>query len=143
MKPPAACIYAPRNSGLLSSGTLSGCCHILRVLTKTSPGASRFPASFKARAITKGIMADSAYLSSSTTENKWSKNGFGEPVSRDVGKFSREESETIRNAVEEYCAAKQISTARLCSECDHKAELKGAWMEIGMCNKNCLSCLCF
>jgi hypothetical protein len=25
---------------------------------------------------------------------------------------------------------KQISTARLCSECDHKAELKGAWMEI-------------
>ena len=25
---------------------------------------------------------------------------------------------------------KQISVARLCSECDHKAELKGAWMEI-------------
>ena len=46
------------------------------------------------------------------------------PSARDVGKFSREESETIRNAVEEYCAAKQISTARLCSECDHKAELR-------------------
>ena len=25
---------------------------------------------------------------------------------------------------------KQITVARLCSECDHKAELKGAWMEI-------------
>lgn len=64
------------------------------------------------------------------TENKWSKNGFGDPVVRDIGKFTREESEAVRRAVEEYCAVKQISTARLCSECDHKAELKGAWMEI-------------
>jgi hypothetical protein len=70
------------------------------------------------------------YVVPSTTENKWSKNGFGEAVQRDVGKFTREESETVRSAVEAYCAAKQISAARLCSECDHKAELKGAWMEI-------------
>eukprot|EP00980_Cylindrotheca_fusiformis_P000724 scaffold168_cov124-Cylindrotheca_fusiformis.AAC.24 len=46
------------------------------------------------------------------------------------GKFSREETEKVRKAVEDYCAMKQISVGRLCSECDHKAELKGAWMEI-------------
>ena len=62
--------------------------------------------------------------------NKWSKNGYGEPCARSGGKFSREESELVRRAVEEYCSIKQISTSRLCSECDHKAELKGAWMEI-------------
>ena len=62
--------------------------------------------------------------------NKWSKNGYGNPVHKQSGKFSREESELVRKSVKEYCAAKQISTARLCSECDHKAELKGAWMEI-------------
>ena len=62
--------------------------------------------------------------------NKWSKNGFGQPCPASAGKFTREESDTVRRAVEEYCAMKQISTSRLCSECDHKAELKGAWMEI-------------
>lgn len=36
----------------------------------------------------------------------------------------------MRAAVEEYCNTKQITVSRLCSECDHKAELKGAWMEI-------------
>lgn len=69
------------------------------------------------------------YLASSA-DNKWSKNGYGQAVERDLGKFSREESETVRNAVQDYCSRKAISTARLCSECDHKAELKGAWMEI-------------
>ena len=62
--------------------------------------------------------------------NKWNKNGFGVPVVKQSGKFSKEESDLVRKSVEEFCAAKQISTARLCSECDHKAELKGAWMEI-------------
>jgi len=62
--------------------------------------------------------------------NKWSKNGYGKPCNRSGGKFSREETDTVRRAVEEYCATKNISTSRLCSECDHKAELKGAWMEI-------------
>lgn len=52
--------------------------------------------------------------------SKWSRNGFGATVAKQVGKFSREESELVRKAVEEYCLAKQISTARLCSECDHK-----------------------
>lgn len=64
------------------------------------------------------------------TFNKWSKNGYGEACPRSGGKFSRDESESVRRAVEEYCSIKQISTSRLCSECDHKAELKGAWMEI-------------
>ena len=68
--------------------------------------------------------------SGASTDNKWSKNGYGEPCPRSGGKFTKEETETVRRAVEEYCAMKQITTARLCSECDHKAELKGAWMEI-------------
>lgn len=77
--------------------------------------------------------ADTAYVasSSSVSDNKWSKNGFGQGVTRpQSGKFSKDESEVVRKAVEEFCAMKQISVARLCSECDHKAELKGAWMEI-------------
>uniref|UniRef100_A0A6T7HTI9 Myb-like domain-containing protein n=1 Tax=Attheya septentrionalis TaxID=420275 RepID=A0A6T7HTI9_9STRA len=61
--------------------------------------------------------------------NKWSKNGFGDPTPSG-GKFSPEESEIVRRGIEEYCERKGISTARLCSECDHKSELKGAWMEI-------------
>jgi len=64
------------------------------------------------------------------TSNKWAKNGFGASVAKQTGKFSKEESELVKTAIEEYCNAKQISVARLCSECDHKAELKGAWMEI-------------
>jgi hypothetical protein len=55
--------------------------------------------------------------------SKWSRNGFGAAVPKQVGKFSKEESEGVRKAVEEYCAAKQISTARLCSECDHKVRI--------------------
>lgn len=47
-----------------------------------------------------------------------------------TGKFTKEETEIVKASVHRYCAAKQISVARLCSECDHKAELKGAWMEI-------------
>jgi hypothetical protein len=56
--------------------------------------------------------------------SKWSRNGFGAAVPKQVGKFSKQESEGVRKAVEEYCAAKQISTARLCSECDHKVRSK-------------------
>jgi hypothetical protein len=64
-------------------------------------------------------------------EGKWAKNSYGQEQARQkTGKFVREESEKVRKAVEDYCAMKQISVARLCSECDHKAELKGAWMEI-------------
>lgn len=63
---------------------------------------------------------------------KWIKNGFGQGVHSGnvAGKFSKEESEKIRQSVKDYCEAKKVSIARLCSECDHKAELKGAWMEI-------------
>jgi hypothetical protein len=66
----------------------------------------------------------------STSDNKWAKNGYGQGVNKTSGKFSKDESEIVRKAVEEFCNIKQISVARLCSECDHKAELKGAWMEI-------------
>lgn len=62
--------------------------------------------------------------------NKWSKNGYGAPVPKQTGKFSRVESEQVRKAVEDYCSAKQIATSRLVAECEHKSELKGAWMEI-------------
>lgn len=63
-------------------------------------------------------------------DNKWSKNGYGASVEKQSGKFDKEESVMVQKAIEEYCSAKQISVSRLCSECDHKAELKGAWMEI-------------
>ncbi|OEU18667.1 hypothetical protein FRACYDRAFT_150307, partial [Fragilariopsis cylindrus CCMP1102] len=65
-----------------------------------------------------------------TNENKWNRNGFGGDGAIRTGKYNKEETETVKRAVENYCAVKQISVARLCSECDHKAELKGAWMEI-------------
>jgi hypothetical protein len=69
-------------------------------------------------------------LTDDCVHSKWSKNGFGEVCPRSGGKFTKEETEMVRRAVEEYCALKDISIVRLCSECDHKAELKGAWMEI-------------
>mmetsp|Transcript_27252 Transcript_27252/g.60534 ORF Transcript_27252/g.60534 Transcript_27252/m.60534 type:complete len:350 (-) Transcript_27252:210-1259(-) len=63
--------------------------------------------------------------------NRWSKNGYGQAAPAQAsGKFSKEESEQVKRAIEEYCTAKSITPARLCSECDHKTELKGAWMEI-------------
>lgn len=68
------------------------------------------------------------------TNNKWSKNGYGAPVAtKQSGKFTKAESALVQKSIEEFCTAKQISVARLCSECDHKAELKGAWMEIAKC----------
>lgn len=62
--------------------------------------------------------------------NKWHHNAFGDAVSKQTGKFSKEESEIIKNAIADYCQNKQICVKALCSERDHKAELKGAWMEI-------------
>jgi Myb-like DNA-binding domain len=63
---------------------------------------------------------------------KWIKNGYGQGVHAGTisGKFSKEESEKVRVAIKAYCDEKNITISRLCSECDHKAELKGAWMEI-------------
>jgi Myb-like DNA-binding domain len=62
--------------------------------------------------------------------NKWSKNGYGVPVTWQPGRFTRDETELIKKAISEYCARKEIPVTRLCAECDHKSELKGAWMEI-------------
>lgn len=59
------------------------------------------------------------YTEETTTNesNKWSKNAYGDVVVRQRhGKFSEEESEIVRKAVEDYCAMKQVSVARLCSE---------------------------
>ncbi|KAG7365019.1 Myb-like DNA-binding protein [Nitzschia inconspicua] len=61
--------------------------------------------------------------------NKWKKTSFGNEKLR-TGKFTKEESDIIRQAVEEYCSVRNISVARLCSECDHRPELKGAWTQI-------------
>lgn len=71
--------------------------------------------------------AAAAYMPEEINNNKWSKNGFGAPVNKQSGKFTKQESELVRKSVEEYCAAKQISTARLCSECDHKVCMNYEW----------------
>lgn len=73
---------------------------------------------------------------SSSNENKWNKNGFGQDdATRPMrtGTYTKEETAILHEAVKQYCAMKQISVARLCSECDHKADLKGSWMEIAKC----------
>jgi hypothetical protein len=62
--------------------------------------------------------------------NKWHQNGYGHVVPKQSGKFSREESDIIKTAIEEYCQRKNITVKALCSEREHKADLKGAWMEI-------------
>ena len=64
--------------------------------------------------------------------NRWAKNFEGmAPETLSSGKFSKEESETVRRAVTEYCERRNITAGHLCSEqMDHKQECKGAWMEI-------------
>ena len=57
-------------------------------------------------------------------------------MSMRTGKYTKEETDTIIRAVKEYCDVKEITVARLCSECDHKADLKGSWMEIAKCLPN-------
>ena len=60
-----------------------------------------------------------------------SKNGFGQSVpARQSGKFTKDESETVKKAIADYCEMKRIPVSRLTSECDHQSSLKGAWMEI-------------
>lgn len=72
---------------------------------------------------------DDAEASANYT-NKWHQNGYGHVVPKQSGKFSREESDIIKTAIEEYCGRKNITVKALCSEREHKADLKGAWMEI-------------
>ena len=64
--------------------------------------------------------------------NRWAKSYDGQPPESLVsGKFSKDESETVRRAITEYCDAHNITAGHLCSEqVDHKQECKGAWMEI-------------
>lgn len=82
------------------------------------------------------VYADESAVTPPTLEelndpaSKWHHNGYGDIVSKQTGKFSRDESDIIKNAIDEYCSRKQISVKSLCSERDHKADLKGAWMEI-------------
>ena len=67
-----------------------------------------------------------------TDSNRWAKNCDGlAPETLVSGKFSKEETETVRQAITEYCEAHNITPGHLCSEqIDHKQECKGAWMEI-------------
>ena len=64
---------------------------------------------------------------------KWCKNGYGESVELVLGKFTPEETAKIKSSIEQYCNFKQISIQKLCSDCHHVSELKGAWMEIARC----------
>lgn len=78
----------------------------------------------KANAASRGGGYSNLHASASEN-NKWAKNGYGDGgvrVKLQTGKFSKEESELVKTAIQQYCAAKQISVSRLCSECDHKAE---------------------
>ena len=69
--------------------------------------------------------------------NKWNKNGLGQSINRSMGKFSAEESRLVREAIESYCKAHNITSARLCSETDNRTDnLRGAWMEISTCLEN-------
>jgi hypothetical protein len=69
--------------------------------------------------------------------NKWNKNGLGQSINRSMGKFSAEESRLVREAIESYCKAHNITAARLCSETDNRTDsLRGAWMEISTCLQN-------
>lgn len=54
----------------------------------------------------------------------------GKGRAKKTGAFSPEECQQIKDAVYEYCAARSIDVGRLCSECEHKSDLKGAWIEI-------------
>lgn len=81
---------------------------------------------------TNNNTASTAVTTSNHLQSKWSRNGFGEacPVAPKGGKFTAEETQIVRQAIEVYCTAKNVPITKLCSECDHKSELKGAWMEI-------------
>ena len=94
---------------------------VLIVVVSSRAAAPNSDAAATAGGLTEGDELDS---------NKWSKTAFGQNAPKNNGKFTKEESELVRKAVVEYCTTKQISVGRLCSEFDHKAELKGAWMEI-------------
>ena len=68
----------------------------------------------------------------SSSPSKWSYNGYGAecPNPARGGKFTPEETKIVCAAIHDYCEKASVTVERLCSECDHKAELKGAWIEI-------------
>mmetsp|Transcript_52452 Transcript_52452/g.77625 ORF Transcript_52452/g.77625 Transcript_52452/m.77625 type:complete len:471 (+) Transcript_52452:36-1448(+) len=63
--------------------------------------------------------------------SNWTKNGFGQGCPGELlkGKFSPKDSLLVRDSVLQYCAAHDISPARLCS-LNRDSELRGAWVEI-------------
>ena len=77
-------------------------------------------------------VAAAAAAAGGTDSNRWAKNCDGlAPESLASGKFSKDETETVRRAITAYCEAHNITPGHLCSEqIDHKQECKGAWMEI-------------
>jgi hypothetical protein len=66
-------------------------------------------AAAEAAAAATAAVISAAYVDAGSI-NKWSKNGFGNPVEKQSGKFSKDESELVRKAVEDYCVAKQVSS---------------------------------
>lgn len=63
--------------------------------------------------------------------NKWNRNGYGQAIEPTIGKFSADESATVKQAVEQYCQTHGVTPSRLCSESDNRTDhLRGAWMDI-------------
>jgi hypothetical protein len=63
---------------------------------------------------------------SAKKKTKWCLNGYGDAPKK-TGKFSREESDIIKAAIEEYCAPKNVDNKALGSICP---KLKVAWLEV-------------
>jgi hypothetical protein len=83
------------------------------------------------RGMASGISSINESLTKNSGGNKWNRNGYGQAIEPTIGKFSAEESNTVKTAVERYCSTHGVTTARLCSESDNRTDhLRGAWMDI-------------
>lgn len=65
-------------------------------------------------------------------KSKWFRNGFGQILEYPRnGKYSDDETQAVRMAIQSYCEANRIDPSRLCDESDHRMDnLRGAWMQI-------------
>lgn len=65
-------------------------------------------------------------------KSKWWRNGYGVVLtSPKNGKYSPEETKTLKKAMADYCQANKISPSRLCDESDKRSDhLRGAWLQI-------------
>ena len=73
----------------------------------------------------------STTTSVSKSENKWSRNGFGQPIHATMGRFTPSESMAVQTAIQNYCSKNSIDPSSLCSDTDHRSDrLRGAWQHI-------------